>query len=231
MGIAFSDLTCWGYSLTEYQHMFDLTEADLRKKIVDCAAGAASFRAELSQQGGDVIAFDPLYEKSWAEIQAISSEALESMRQGLKDNEQHFVWQHFSSPDALIDAHLAAREIFLKDFQSEQAASVYRPEALPKTQFADRQFDLALCSHYFFIHPDTVCPETHEKSVKELCRIANEVRIFPLLDEAGAIAKLAGPLMLALQAENYGIEIREVPYQLRKGGNAMLRLWHNDCPV
>ena len=43
-------------------------------------------------------------------------------------------------------------------------------------------------------------------------------------------AKL-GPIMLLLQEHNFALEVQEVSYYLRKGGNAMLRVKANECPV
>ncbi|MBA2713655.1 MAG: hypothetical protein H0U55_08910, partial [Rubrobacteraceae bacterium] len=51
----------WGRSRAEYVRMFDLTPDDLSGRIVDCAAGPASFNAELSAEGRDVTSCDPLY--------------------------------------------------------------------------------------------------------------------------------------------------------------------------
>jgi hypothetical protein len=44
--------------------MFALTPDDLSGKIIDCASGPASFNAELSADGHEVISCDPLYELS-----------------------------------------------------------------------------------------------------------------------------------------------------------------------
>ncbi|QLH43352.1 MAG: hypothetical protein HWD59_11985 [Coxiellaceae bacterium] len=46
-----SDVLLWGHSLAEYRSMFNLTEQDLDKSIIDCASGFASFNAEMHQQG------------------------------------------------------------------------------------------------------------------------------------------------------------------------------------
>ena len=41
----------WGRSLEEYVRMFQLSAADLASNIPDCAAGPASFNAEMHARG------------------------------------------------------------------------------------------------------------------------------------------------------------------------------------
>ncbi|GAH25802.1 unnamed protein product, partial [marine sediment metagenome] len=55
--------------------------------------------------------------------------------------------------------------------------------------------------------------DSHLAAVEEMIRVAGEIRIFPLQDYQGEIASLVGPLMLALQQKNYGVEVKQVPYQ------------------
>ncbi len=45
----------WGRSFSEYQAMFSLNESDLTKTILGCGDGPASFNAELTKAGGNVI--------------------------------------------------------------------------------------------------------------------------------------------------------------------------------
>lgn len=50
--------------------MFALTPGDLLGRILDCAAGPASFNAELTSEGHEVISCDPLYSLTADEIRA-----------------------------------------------------------------------------------------------------------------------------------------------------------------
>lgn len=86
--------------------------------------------------------------------------------------------------------------------------------------FADHQFDLALCSD-----------NSSVALIDELCRVATEVRVFPLLDEQGKLAETLGLAMVDLQQKNFGLEIRQVSYHQLKGSNAMLRIWAKECSV
>jgi hypothetical protein len=50
----------WGRSFDEYRRMFNLTSEDLGGRIVGCGDGPASFNAEATVQGRQVISCDPL---------------------------------------------------------------------------------------------------------------------------------------------------------------------------
>ena len=66
--ISIKQVVPWGRSFEEYCRMFAPSEADLRKRIVGCADGPASFNAELTARGGQVVSCDPLYRFTTAEI-------------------------------------------------------------------------------------------------------------------------------------------------------------------
>lgn len=51
----------WGRSYDEYVAMFALTGEDLRKRILGCGDGPASFNAELTRRGGAVVSAQGLY--------------------------------------------------------------------------------------------------------------------------------------------------------------------------
>ena len=55
MAVVLKNVVPWGRSLQEYTAMFDLKASDLQLKILDCAAGPASFNAELHEVGTQVV--------------------------------------------------------------------------------------------------------------------------------------------------------------------------------
>jgi hypothetical protein len=64
----------------------------------------------------------------------------------------------------------------------------------------------------------------HLASVRELCRVAREVRIFPLLDLAGNPSAYLGPVLSMLERDGIAAEVVRVPYEFQRGGNEMLRI-------
>lgn len=66
----------------------------------------------------------------------------------------------------------------------------------------------------------------------EMARVAEEVRVFPLIDNrTGELSPLVGPVLVALQAQHFSVEVLEVPYKFQKNGNAMLKARSLTCEM
>ena len=63
------DVAPWGRSFDEYVRIFELTADDLGGRILDCGGGPASFTAEATERGYSVVACDPIYKFSAADIE------------------------------------------------------------------------------------------------------------------------------------------------------------------
>ena len=98
-----------------------------------------------------------------------------------RENYSEFVWQEFASVEELGRARMVSMERFLDDYDGGRKCGRYIPEELPLLRFEDKAFGLALCSHFLFLYTDLFSPAFHVDSIVEMCRVANEVRIFPLL--------------------------------------------------
>ena len=88
----------------------------------------------------------------------------------------------------------------------------------------DGAFDLALCSHFLFLYGAQFDAAFHLAALRELCRVAGEARIFPLLDLEGAPSAHLPAVRAALSAEGFTCELRPVAYEFQKGGNEMLKI-------
>ena len=97
--------------------------------------------------------------------------------------------------------------------------------------FENFSFDLAISTNYLFSSISPQGTDFHLQCIRELTRVAKEVRIFSLMDRDGQPSPLIGPVLLGLQQANYGVEIRTVDYQLQQGDQAMLRVWALECVV
>ena len=86
----------------------------------------------------------------------------------------------------------------------------------------DKAFDLALCSHFLFLYSEQFDGVFHLAALKELLRVAKEVRIFPLLTLNGSRSEYVEPLVQGLKEQGYEVDIRKVRYELQRGGNEML---------
>lgn len=103
------------------------------------------------------------------------------------------------------------------------------PQSLPNLPFTNHAFDLALCNHIFFAK-NTGDLSFQLKTLLEFARVATEVRVFPLVDEQGKPSTLLGEIIQALQAKNFGVELRQVSTD-KQSTHALLRFWNLTCEL
>ncbi|MCA1718581.1 MAG: SAM-dependent methyltransferase [Actinobacteria bacterium] len=216
------DVVPWGRSYEEYVEMFDLAPQDLDGKILDCAAGPASFNAEATQKGYRVVSCDPIYRFTAEEIADRIDDTYETVVAGAKDNRDRYVWEKIGSPEHMGEARMAAMRRFLEDFPPGLEKGRYRPDELPSLGFGDGEFDLALSSHFLFTYSERFSSDFHIAAIEEMCRVADEARVFPLLNYDGRPSRLLRPVVSELQARGYRAETRRVPYEFQKGGKRLL---------
>jgi ubiquinone/menaquinone biosynthesis C-methylase UbiE len=105
----------------------------------------------------------------------------------------------------------------------------HTPSAAIPLPYPDFSFDFVLVSHYLFTKSAPESIDVHVQLIRELARVAKEVRIAPLTDTAGKVSEILGPVLLALQQADYGVEVREIAQLYPEKGNAMLRVWAQLC--
>lgn len=225
MSVILEEVVPWGRSLDEYRKFFALSDADLQARILGCADGPASFNAELTAQGGYVTSFDPIYALSGAQIAQRVEETHTDMVAQVQASQQNFIWSHFTDPEHMGRHRLQVMRHFLVDYEIGVAAGRYLVQELPTLNFADDAFDLALCSHFLFLYSAQLSYEFHRDSLLELCRVAQEVRVFPLLTLSVEPSPYLAPLCDELRVAGYGAEIITVDYEFQRGGNQMLRVY------
>ncbi len=221
-GVQLSQVVPWGRSLSEYAGMFALSEQDLTKDILGCADGPASFNAEMTARGRRVVSCDPLYIFSGREIRRRIDATFATMMSQMPITYTNFVWDAIPSIQALGELRMTAMETFLRDFARGRQRGRYVVSALPHLAFADGAFDLALCSHFFFLYAQHLAEAFHVAALRELCRVATEVRVFPLLDLDGQVSPHLDPALTALRRAGFQAAVRRVPYEFLKGANEML---------
>ena len=210
----------WGHCLDEYNRMFSLNESDLDLEILDCAGGTASFNAEMTRRGKNVISCDPVYQFTTEQINArLQYDFIDDFQEGVGS----YVWNYFESLHQLGSVRRQANQEFLEDFPSGLQQGRYVTAELPVLPFDDGQFDLALCSHFLFTYPHS-SENFPLEAITEMCRVAREVRVFPLLDRWGERFEHLDPLVTELTNRSLRGEIQEVHYEFQPGGNQMLRV-------
>lgn len=225
MGLKLDKVIPWGRCLDEYIGMFSLTSSDLKLAILDCAGGPASFNAEMTRQGKKVISCDPVYQFTAVEIGDRIQETYQTVIDGVKANVDGYLWNNFESPYQLGSVRMKAMQEFLEDFPSGLQQGRYMTAELPVLPFENGQFDLALCSHFLFAYSHLLSEEFHRSAITEMCRVAKEVRVFPLLGgSSGVESPHLNPIVTKLRNRSFHVEIKEVDYEFQKGGNKMLRV-------
>lgn len=213
----------WGRSFAEYIEMFDIAAAEMEGRILDCAGGPSSFAAETHRQGKWVISCDPIYHFSRKEIAQRISDTYENMVAGAEAQKERFNWKRFGSPDDLGRTRMEAMQLFLEDFPNGRKVGRYVTAELPFLPYSEAAFSLALCSHLLFTYSDQLSTDMHLASIAEMCRVAAEVRIFPLVTQfSGEPSQHLGPVTDQLTRLGYHFQIKSVAYEFQKGGNQVL---------
>jgi hypothetical protein len=222
MSFTLDKIAPWGRLFDEYAAMFALSADDLGKRILGCGDGPSGFNSVLTERGGEVVSIDPLYRFSAAEIRRRVDETYDVMIEQTRRNAAEFVWRHIASIDDLARMRLAAMDTFLADYPQGRRDGRYVEGALPRLAFGNREFDLALCSHLLFLYSEQLSAEFHVQSIAELCRVAAEVRIFPLLELGARRSRHLDAVLTRLSGDGFGVRVETVAYEFQRGGNQML---------
>ncbi len=113
---------------------------------------------------------------------------------------------------------------FLSDYLAGKEQSRYIDGELPALEFSDKEFDLALCSHFLFLYSEHFSSDFHIRSIAEMCRVAGEVRIFPVLEFGSKKSRHLEDVIEKLRAQSYECSVEKVDYEFQRGGNEMLKV-------
>jgi hypothetical protein len=204
--------------------MFGLTEEELRLRILSCGDGPASFNCEMNARGLRIVSCDPIYQFSGEQLRGRVEESFEKVMAETRRNEGNFVWDTIKSPEELGRVRMEAMSKLLEDYEVGRQEGRYVAESLPKLSFGDGEFDLALCSHFLFLYSGQLSLGFHREAVGEMCRVAGEVRIFPLIDLDLNKSGYVPVICAEMREAGFEVEIRKVPYEFQRGGNEMMKI-------
>jgi SAM-dependent methyltransferase len=221
-----NEIIPWGRTLAEYRAMFDLSDADLARKILGCGDGPASFNAEMTALGHSVVSIDPIYEFAAEQIEQRVRDTYETVISQVRQNHSRYLWTYFIDPDELGRARLGAMAKFLGDYEDGKVTGRYLARSLPDLDLPEAKFDLCVCSHLLFRYSEQLSLEFHIASIYELLNIASEVRIFPLLKLDCQPSDYLDPIIQELSKNGFKVSIQQVKYEFQKGGDRMLRIEH-----
>ena len=215
----------WGRSFDEYCRMFALTDSDLDGRILGCGDGPASFNVEATRCGRRVVSCDPIYRFDRSQIEERIAATCDQVLAQTRLNAQEFVWSdRIRNVEELRQVRMAAMQAFLDDFESGKRAGRYVDAELPRLPFGDGAFDLAVCSHFLFLYSTQLGGPFHHAALHEMCRVASEVRVFPLLALGSQRSGFVDGCLEDLNESGYRVTLESVPYEFQRGGNEMMRI-------
>lgn len=210
-------------SYVEYEAFFALTPTDVVGRVLDCSAGASGFTAQAHRRGLSVTAVDPAYAAGPAALVAAAGEGLSAGQVLVADHADRFTWSWYGSQEHRAQLRAQAWTAFGDDVARRPGA--YVAGALPVLPFADGAFDLALCSHLLFTWSDVLDQPWHAAALRDLLRVAREVRVFPLVVQGtGEDVPFLPDLVASLSDEGYVAETVPVDYEFQRGADRMLRI-------
>jgi SAM-dependent methyltransferase len=224
-------LVLWGHHIDEYREMFDLSSADMKTRLLEYGCGPSAVNAELTALAQPIISCDPLFNLDKDTLYSKAALIFADMMTRMIRDKTQFDFSRYGSPELLAEERQKGMAKFFADYNKGKKEKRYIGISDYTLPFPDFSFDFALSSHYLFADLDDQDVDFHIHVIKELARVGKEVRIFPLIDRYNQPSPFLGPVLLALQEDNFGVEVREVAYHLQPSGNAMLRVWAQQCPV
>jgi hypothetical protein len=222
MAMKLEKVVPFGRSLDEYIKMFNLTEADLQKRILGVGDGPASFNSEATKKGYKVASIDPVYQFNGWEIQQRFDEVVDNIIEQIKASPNDWVWSYHQSPDNLRSNRVKTLQEFLSDYDEGKQQGRYQIGELPNLNFPEKEYDIALCSHFLFLYSEHCDYQFHYESIKEMLRVSHEVRIFPLLTLMLQRSPHLDGIIQKFREMGYSVSTVKVEYELQKGGNEML---------
>lgn len=221
MAFKLSGVVPWGRNFREYRRMFMLSEDDLKGKIAGFGDGPACFNAELTEMGGTVISFDPIYQFSKEEIEKRIEEVRAEVMEQMRQNADNYVWTDIKSLDELENIRMSAMRRFLEDYGKGKRGGRYVFHELPnRLPFEDNFLDLGLSSHFLLMYT-SLGVDFHIGAMTEMLRVCREIRIFPIVDLDAEKTELIDNV-IGYFRKGFNVETVETDYEFQKGDNKML---------
>ena len=218
----------WGRNLHEYKEMGLFSDADSKKKILGCGDGPSSVNAELSAMGVDITSIDPIYQFSKEQIQKRIDETADVVANELRKHSENYIWKNVTDVVALVSLRLEAMRHFLEDYPQGSLKGRYQHQELPALRFDDGVFDLAWSSHFLFLYSEHFDTTFHLESIKEMLRVAEEVRIFPLLSLNNSPSPHLNVVLDYLEENGYTYAVVKSEYEFQKGAFETLHIRKRD---
>ena len=221
MSFKLNSVVPWGRNMGEYILMFRLNESDLSRKIAGFGDGPACFNCEMTEKGGSVISFDPIYQFSKTDLEKRIEEVRAIVMQQMSENMDNYVWKNIKNLDELEFTRMSAMRKFLSDYEKGKNEGRYVFHELPnRLIYDDNYFDIGLSSHFLLMYT-SLGYDFHIASMTEMLRVCKEIRIFPIVDLDAVKTDLTEKVIDHFK-KDYKVEIVKTEYEFQKGENKLL---------
>lgn len=211
----------WGRNMEEYKVMFQLDGCDLSKKIAGFGDGPACFNCEMTQNGGSVISFDPIYQFSREEIEKRIEEVRIIVMEQMRENRDNYVWKTIRDLDDLEHTRMSAMRKFLSDYERGRTQGRYIFHELPNPlPYEADHFEIGLSSHFLLMYT-ALGYDFHIAAMTEMLRVCKEIRIFPIVDLDANKTDLIQSVIAYFETD-YRVRIVKTEYEFQKGDNQLL---------
>jgi ubiquinone/menaquinone biosynthesis C-methylase UbiE len=119
---------------------------------------------------------------------------------------------------------MEAMAVFLRDYEMGLYERRYLSVSLPKLPFTDGAFDLVVCSHLLFLYDQQLSETFHIESIREMVRVADNVRIFPIVSLNGQRSSYLASVQAYCSANGIQADVVDVDYHFQKGAYQMIQL-------
>ncbi|MDP3560220.1 MAG: hypothetical protein Q8R79_07740 [Legionellaceae bacterium] len=198
----------WGYHPEDYAFMFDAP--DFSGRTLEYACGPST----LSAENRSVINYLPEYTQSPEDL-------------------KHWIDQQFA-----IQCSELSEEVSVEIIQKRSEGILHFLQDYPQGKL-DRRYisdltdvpycDLAISAFHFFQSTSISAISEEAQELLTLTTKAKEVRIYPV--QSSQVPTILGPILLWLQDQNVGLEVRSLTQEKELRQVAMLRLWAQACSV
>lgn len=215
-------VSVWGRTLEEYTNMFGLNSIPCSIKILSIADGPSTFNLQQRQRGINITSVDPIYNLSVTELEEAFKKSYSLNKELFIENKANFNFKNELEMEQILARRQNTFKAFIADY--EKYRSNYLFGKLPNLDLISNSFDMCLCSNLFFIFDHVFNLEFHINSIKEMLRLSNEIRVFPLYNINGQESDYLNSVTEFLTENNYSWTIEINDYHIYKDGNRFLKV-------
>ena len=105
-------LVLWGHTVEEYQEMFDLSEHDLDKRVLEYGCGASAVNAQITAKSGRIVSVDPLFQLDKSALVSEVGQIFSGMVERIAQDAVQFDFSRSGGLEAFVSTRRAGMDVF-----------------------------------------------------------------------------------------------------------------------